>query len=281
MGENVPVAGVREVTLKRRQLVEVLVLCLRKSKVGEIVKSETLRSLFESALGELWREGEFRLETVWKILCQQPNLSAAEVAPPLFAFKSFEAELGVRVRLPEALAAIPKAEQTRLLQLLPITTDELTALLKEVADSVGVAELSSTDALARETMKELSTLPPADRARSRVRPVLAIALLVAAVGTGVGIAFYRTHPPVEHFDLSDVADILQLEAGKRVDRSLTAQISDPRWNSLKKEERQRIATEMFDREAKKGIEAITLIDNNSEVRAIVSRQKGQQLLVIY
>ena len=53
--------------------------------------------------GELWREGEFRLEYVWKILCQQPGLTAKEVAPPLLVFKAYEDELGVTVRVPQAL----------------------------------------------------------------------------------------------------------------------------------------------------------------------------------
>ncbi len=281
MGENKPVAGPNEALLKRRQLVEVLVFCLRKSKVAETVKAETLRSLFESALGELWREGEFRLETVWKVLCQQPGLTAAEVAPPLLAYKSFEAELGVRVRLPEALASIPKTEQGRLRDTLPIAKEELQALLKEVADTVSAGELGNTEALARQTAQDLRTVALPVKSASRVSPVWALLLVALAIAGGVGVAYWRTSKPVETFDLSDLADILRLDSGKRVDRSLTAEITDPRWNNLKKEEQQRLAGEMLDREAKKGIDAITLVDSKSQVRAVLSRQKGQQILVVY
>src|SRR6478672_5270567 len=97
------------VAAKRKILIDALTMCLSRSKVKEFVPLDTIRSILQSASGELWREGEFRLEMVWKILCQQPGISGQEVAPPLLVFKSFEQTLGVHVRMPQALTAIPRA----------------------------------------------------------------------------------------------------------------------------------------------------------------------------
>ena len=103
------------VAARRRVLVGALVRCLAKSKVCTVVDATTVGSVLAAAAGELWREGELRLEYVWKILCQQPGLTAREVAPPLALFKSFEDLLGgVEVRLPLALSAVPRGELNRL-----------------------------------------------------------------------------------------------------------------------------------------------------------------------
>src|SRR5947208_2360855 len=116
-----------EVAAKRRVLVGALTRCLELSRVKDIVPLDTIRSLLQSASGELWREGEFRLELVWKVLCQQPGLSPQEVAPPLLVFKSFETDLDVNVRLPPALSALPPGEQAKLRDQMPLTKDAFTA----------------------------------------------------------------------------------------------------------------------------------------------------------
>lgn len=124
--------SVEAVAAKRKVLVDALTMCLERSKVRDIVAVDTIRSLLESASGELWREGEFRLELVWKILTQQPGLSAKQVAPPLLGFKSFEEELGVRVRLPQALSAIPRAEQERLRDELKVGKEDFATAIKQM-----------------------------------------------------------------------------------------------------------------------------------------------------
>src|SRR4051812_11618316 len=93
---------------KRRVLVDALTMVLGRSEVGKHVDGPTMKSVLDMAGGELFREGEVRLEYVWKILCQQPGLSPKEVAPPMFVFKAYEEELGVAVRLPQALSAVPR-----------------------------------------------------------------------------------------------------------------------------------------------------------------------------
>src|SRR5215471_16463422 len=93
---------------KRRVLVDALTMVLERSKVAQHVDAQTVKSVLDMAGGELFREGEVRLEYVWKILCQQPGLSAKEVAPPMCVFKAYEEELGIAVRLPASLSAVPR-----------------------------------------------------------------------------------------------------------------------------------------------------------------------------
>src|SRR3954462_4665468 len=96
---------------KRRILIDALMMCLSRSRVCERVDAATVRSVIDSASRDLWREGEFRLAPLWKLLIAQPELTAEAVAPPLLLFKAYENDLGVLVRMPQQLTAIPRAEQ--------------------------------------------------------------------------------------------------------------------------------------------------------------------------
>jgi hypothetical protein len=125
---------------KRRVLIDALMLCLGKSRVVGVVDAATVRGVIESALSEIWRQGELRLEPVWKLLVSQPGLSAEDVAPPLLLFKAQEEQLAVRVRLPEALTAIPRAEQTRLVNGLGVDPEEL-------KKAIAAMTAAATDAL--------------------------------------------------------------------------------------------------------------------------------------
>src|SRR5581483_1499256 len=120
-----------EVALKRRVLVDALTMCLQRSKVCEKIDAATIRSVLENS-SDLWRSGEFHLETVWKILCNQPGLTAKEVAPPLLLFKAYENELGVVVRVPQALSALPRAEQVRLRDELGIPRTEFAGAIAQM-----------------------------------------------------------------------------------------------------------------------------------------------------
>ena len=254
--------------------------CLEQSKVCEIVSADTIRLVFESASSELWREGEFRLEVVWKILCQQPGLDARAVAPPLFAFKSFEADLGVRVVLPDSLSAIPKIEQERLRSQASITKEELVARLEQHRTTTESAEASPAPAApsGMEDAVNRAAAEPEGAASFRFIPVqpkpdrrkLALGLsAVAAVCLGVGLFVAFGIGPVG-FDVSDVRSIVQLEGAIRQDRSMVARLTDPRWNSLPKEEQRRLATALLDHEVPKGIVSITLKDETDAVRVIAT-----------
>ena len=133
------------VAAKRRVLIDALMMCLSKSRVMTVVDATTTRGVLDSASSEMWREGEFRLDPVWKILTAQPGLSAEDVAPPLLVFKAYEKELGVSVRVPQALTAIPRGEQIRLRDALGIERADFAKSIEEMR------ELAAVEANARQT----------------------------------------------------------------------------------------------------------------------------------
>ncbi|HZS35997.1 MAG TPA: hypothetical protein VFF06_04185 [Polyangia bacterium] len=278
---------------KGKILVDALVMCLSRSKVREVVDPETIRSVIGSALGELWREGEFRLEPVWKILCQQPGLSAQAVAPPMFVFKSHEEQLGVAVRLPQALAAVPRAEQVKLRDALGIKSEEFAQYLRELAALATSEQAKRGDANkparaepskpAPEPRRDQYALPktgPMKKASPRSRGLIA-ALLGAAAIAAIGFALYSSlSSSAAAFDTADVASILQLERGLRKGEGITAHIRDPRWEALGKDEQKRLAGEVFERELQKGIKVMTLQDGAGRVRVIASDVPGNRQVIV-
>jgi hypothetical protein len=291
------------VAAKRRVLVDALMMCLERSRVAQVVDGPTVRGVLSSAAGELWREGEFRLDPVWKILIQQPGLSAEDVAPPLLAFKGYEQELGVQVRMPQALTAIPRAEQVRLRETLGLQRADFQRAIDEMR------EFAAAEARVRVSSRQLravsgsqSTTPAAPPAPSPsgtslpvvpVEPVtaprpappsdkraLALVLgLLALVGVALS-AWLSLRDTAHSFALDDVAGTLQLGNGRAADGSLTAVIQDTRWESLSPDERRKAVSAIMDVEQPKGIRAMTLLDGGGGLRAMVTEgPNGRNILL--
>jgi hypothetical protein len=274
----------------RRVLVDALIMCLERSKVREKVDPQALQSVLNAAAGELWREGEFRLEYVWKILCQQPGVVAADVAPPLFLFKAHEEELGVNVRLPQALTAVPRPEQERLRDQLGIKQEDFAnalAELKSLAASDEARKVEAAAAAAERRSAEPAPpsaqpeyAPPAPAAQKRLGTGAALAIMGGAL-TAFGLALFLTYRnPAGGFDTSDVSSMLRLEAGVRAGPSAAAKIADPRWNTLSREQQQKLAEQIFDVELGKGIRSLTLTDESGRVRVQATEAGGAKAVSV-
>lgn len=278
------------VEAKRRVLIDALMMCLSKSRVVQVVDAKTVRSVLDSASKELWREGEFRLEQVWKILVSQPGLTAEDVAPPLLVFKAYENELGVTVRIPQALSAIPRGEQIRLRDALGIeradfakSIDELKSLAADTAAQGQATRAAEAGARKEEARKPAAPKPAAGKAPRPVTPqskALALGLAiggVAALAFGVWFTFRDTS---RGFDLSDVAATLQLTNGRAAGPSLTATISDPKWDAMSIDDRKKAAAAVMDVESQKGIKSLTLLDKNGrEGAAVDDTPNGRRVIV--
>jgi hypothetical protein len=264
-----------QVAAKRKVLVDALTMCLDRSKVKELVSVDTIRSILQSASRELWREGEFRLELVWKILCQQPGLSAQEVAPPLLAFKALEAELGVDVRVPQAISSLPVAEQNRLRDELPLRDfAKAIAEMKAIAEEEAKRGAAPTIAdAAREASQQDAPVKPRPK-----RTGLAIALGVFTA-LALSSSFYiALRDAAKDVDVSGLAPILRLADARRAEGSLVARIADPRWETMSKEEQRRLAVQLFDRVEVNGVRALTLTDANGRVRVNATNITGSALI---
>jgi hypothetical protein len=269
---------------KRRVLVDALMMCLSRSRVVSVVDAKTVRGVLDSAASELWREGEFRLEPVWKMLVTQPGLSAEDVAPPLLVFKAFEKQLGVQVRVPQALSAIPRGEQIKLRDALGINRDDFAKAMEELRGITG-EDQSPKDAAAQADEAAPADRPVTSRAqkvpppRKRRPVVVALLALLALGGVSLG-AWYGLRDSSAAFDVSDVAGTIQLGKARLAQGSMSATITDPRWDGLPKDEQKRLAQQLLEQEAPKGIHTITLSDEKGATRALVSEGPNGPSVVI-
>lgn len=282
------------VAAKRRVLIDALMMCLQKSRVVQVVDGKTVRSVLDSASKELWREGEFRLEPVWKILVAQPGLTAEDVAPPLLLFKAYENELGVVVRVPQALSAIPRGEQVRLRDALGLeradfakSIDELKSLAAADSSASSQQQLArAAEAGARQEERKPPAAAKARPAKASKAPAtaqskaLAVGLGlggVAALVFGVWFAFRDT---ARGYDLSDVAATLQLSDGRAAGPSLTATISDGKWDTMSIDDRKKAAAAVMDVEAGKGIKSLTLLDKSGREAAAVNETPNGRVVMV-
>ena len=281
------------VAAKRRVLVDALMMCLSKSRVVEIASEATIRGVIGSASTEMWREGEFRLDPVWKILIAQPGLTAEDVAPPLLVFKAYENELGVVVRVPQALSAIPRGEQVRLRDKLGVQRADFAKAIEELK-GLAAAEAATQSqqqaartAEAATTRKEEARKQPPSGANKRVAKPKAAPNKPLAIALGVGgvlaLAFgvwFALRDTSSGFDLSDVSSTLQLMHGRAVGPTLTATIADPKWDSMSVPDRKKTAAAVMDVEAAKGIKALTLLDGSGHEAAAVHETPSGRIVMV-
>jgi hypothetical protein len=271
-----------EVAAKRRVLVGALTSCFEHSRVKEVVPLESIRSILQSASSELWREGEFRLEMVWKVLCQQPGISPQDVAPPLLVFKSLEADLEVSVRLPPALSALPPAEQAKLRDQVSLTRDAFLAQVPELAATPPPPEVPIDTTQAAQAAVEATEPPRPTKKPLALGAKVAIgALAVLSLCAAGGSTWWALRDPTQTMMVDDLASVLLLTGGKRVDGSMSARLSDPRWETLSREEQRRLAARVFDHEREKGIKVLTLLDASGRVRVSASDATGRTTITIH
>jgi len=276
------------VAAKRRVLIDALMVCLNKSRVMQVVDAKTVRGVIDSASKDLWREGEFRLDPLWKMLVAEPGLSAEDVAPPFLVFKAYENELGVIVRVPQALSAIPRGEQVRLRDTLGLQRADFAAAIEEMKSLASAdAGAQQQQQIAREAAaREEPRKPTASssknkqaRAPSPQAKATAVGLAIGgvlALCIGVWFAMRDTSHP---YDLSDVAT-LQLTKGKAAGPSLTATISDPRWNTLSPDDRKKAASAVMDVESGKGIKSLMLLDDSGNAKAMVNDTPNGRVVIL-
>jgi hypothetical protein len=220
-------------------------------------------------------------------------LTAEDVAPPLLVFKAYEKELGVAVRLPQALSAIPRGEQVRLRDALGIQRADFAQAIDEMKAlaSAQQAEQNQQQILraAESTISKEPRQPAssgqqkAAKAAKAAKPqskALALGLALGgllALGVGVWFALRDTSAT---YDLSDVASTLQLAKGRAAGPSLTATIVDPKWETMKPDDRKRAAGAVMDLEVGKGIKSLILLDSNGSAKALVNETPNGRTVLL-
>jgi hypothetical protein len=290
---------------KRRLLVEALAACADVSTRANGINIDTLRSLFTGGMREWWREGELKLEPAWKILCAQEGMTPLTVAPPLLLLRSFESKLDVRVRLPDALSAIPESEQQRLLDTIDAETRstvgaaidkakvdaDQAAKADELAADKAASRPAGASAEQRKTASHraaapASTIAPpvdsrakAEAAKLRNRKIAFTLLPVSFLAVGLAL-FLSLRPTASDFDVAQHEAVLKLQSGRRDGKSLTAVVVDPRWKSGSKDVREKLARALFEAVIANGIQMVTLLDENERVRAVAYLADGKIFVVM-
>lgn len=173
---------------KKKILVDLLCVCVEHSRLREALSVDTVRYVVESALGQIYREGEFRLEPLWTLLAKEPGLTPEISAAPLLAFKALEERIGVRVRLPSdviGMAPLKQAELTRQVTPPPERVDPLVEELR-AADAASAshveARMAAKDVTGRFVLPRAGKQPPSVTGKSPKAPARAVSpkLAVAA-----------------------------------------------------------------------------------------------------
>ena len=97
----------------------------------------------------------------------QPGLTAEDVAPPLLVFKAYEAELGVAVRVPQALSAIPRGEQIRLRDALGIEREDFAKAIDELKT---LAAADATEKRDQQIVRDAEASHDKEEATSKTGP---------------------------------------------------------------------------------------------------------------
>ena len=207
--DSPPVAEADVARAKQKLLIDLLCLCIERSRVSELVSIDTVRYLVESGIGDLHRGGEFVLEPLWELLGKERQLTLDAKAGPLLRFKMFEESMGLVVRLPAEVEALPAARSAILraqIMLPKPRVEALVELLRTVESDPRVAEQVMRPAAPRPPPRPqlqpvalphpslkpapASFIPPAPPTEEAPRPALSRSLLVmiaAALGLLVAV----------------------------------------------------------------------------------------------
>lgn len=258
--------AVEAVAAKRKILVELLSMCIERSKVSEVVNGDTIRMVLKGAVAEMWREGEFRLDAVWKILSKEPGIDPKDASVPLLVFKTYETELGVPVILPEELQSVSPEERMILRGAIGLSDSDFAAALETLRE-IAAEEESSRNAkqLVSDASLQGQQQGPEPKGKRGAGGARVITVIGAAVLLFVGmpVSLYWTifRDKTQMAEVAELAPILQLTGGRRREGSMVATISDPKWANLSRDERRAVAEKVFDVLTRQGVQVLTLLDS--------------------
>ncbi len=115
---------------------------------------------------------------------------------------------------------------------------------------------------------------PGAQARRRRNIIMGVVSTLVTLGSLGGLYLSLSDEPLGGYDLADVSDVLQLSDGKRKDATLVARINDPKWASSDAAEKKRLLVEVFEKEKKKGVLMLTLVDESGRPRGSVAELGG-------
>src|SRR5262249_49864107 len=181
----------------------------------------TLEYFLDLSYREMVRGDSIELGKLWEVLSKEPGVEARMVYPPLLAYKSWEARLGITVFLPGQVKELSPEERKQYEARIPIKASELDQLLNERKLAAPKAPQAKGPKVSK----------PKARRTIHILPVSIAAAVGLAIAIFVGSWVALTpHAPAK-VDLSAFSKELPLREGKRLGVSMTAVIADPGFKS--------------------------------------------------
>jgi hypothetical protein len=256
--------------VKKRALIDGLLLALKNSEIARIVDLSTLEYFLESSYPDMARGDAFDLSMLWGVLEKEPGIEPSMIYPPMLAFASWERQLGVTVSLPAAIKQLTPEEQRAHLvrsSLTAVDLDRHLAARKPAQPKATAAAATSAPKAAAE---------PKQKGGLRVSPVViavALVVLIGVLGGGVWFALQPAAPDLIKVD--GFASAIKLKDGKRHGPSMSAVIDDAGYAGLPVKQREAKVAALLALAKPMGIRSVLLLDANGNLKA-TARQGGDE-----
>jgi hypothetical protein len=251
---------------RKKLLVDALLLALRRSEVARVVDMGTLEYFLDSSYAEMARGDSIDLAKLWDVLAKEPGIEPRMIFPPMLAYKSWEARLGVTVFLPGPVKALPLEERKEHEARIPIKPSELDQML---------TERKLAPPKAPQPGQKSSKSIPKRRTSIHIVPVAIIAAAALVLVIFVGAWWALTPRGPARVDLSPFSHELALRDGKRLGDSMSAVITDGGFASQSVEERTRRVSAVFTLARRQGVRSMLLFDEKGAVKATAQSADGQ------
>jgi hypothetical protein len=282
-----------------KKIMDVLIVALSGSDICKVINVGTLRYFIEFTFRDMFNGSTFDLGPLWNVLAAEPGLTPETITPPFLLFKEWEFRLGVTVVLPKGLAEFDRPTVESHLARISIKSADVEralgaitlgrASVVEDVDAGPAPKLRLSDGYLGVVKKpdkpsgghkaeEYAPREPDDERRRRRGPiVLGVCLAITVAGLGF-VGWRLTAEPGKTYRLENVASVLRLEDGMRVDFSVRAFIADPRWEQAPAPERQRILEQLFELVQKDGVRTLSLLDRSGRTRGLISTVGGPRVV---
>lgn len=237
---------------EKRTIIDALVLAFSHSEIRAVVGTDALRSVLEVEFKDMMSGSTFDLEQLWDLLQSQPGFTAEAAVPPMCLFKSWEARLGIEVKMPAELEELSASERASRASACQVPTQELRKLLREP----DAARISSRQPAVKRSEKPTARAPApsggfADRFGPERRRTLMIAAGVIALVcfVFVGVTVWRAvtvDAKWQDLPASVITGDLPVAEPERLGDEVSATLTDAGWTArprTDREEQLRVALE--------------------------------------
>ena len=270
--------------VSRKSVIDLIVLAFVHSAVKDLVGTDALRSVLEVRYRSMTQDGDLNLEPLWSLLCDQPGFDQAAATPAVSKLKSFESQLGMAVRLPEAMAGLDDATiqewastvdipahlvQAALKGSEPAGKPRTTARSKKVTDLIeaAVETESKPDPKSKKRGPRL-----ADRLRGWEIPLAIVGVL------GLGVAGYSFHGfacsqaqfRAVNVDFGEIP-VKQIQ---QLGDQIGAVLADEAWLALPKDTRKEQLAQVLSSLAGDSVRAVFVMSPKREVYALARYRVG-------